>query len=173
MRIPSDKFNHNKIHSTTRIANGSSLKICNIGKYNYISSGDLLFNVDMGNYCCLGSDVQIGSMQHSYWWYSMSPLLSDDCKLPEVTKIGNDVWIGAGCIMMGGITIGDGAVIGANSFVNKDVPPFTIVAGSPARIIRQRFPKETQEKILKTGYWNYSPTEAKKILGELHCIEKK
>lgn len=99
LRIPSDIFNHNKVHSSTRIAGGTSLKFCTIGRHNYIARRNSLYNVEVGNYCCFGPDIHIGGMQHSYWWYSMSPLLSDECKSPERTIIGNDVWLGAGCII--------------------------------------------------------------------------
>lgn len=120
------------------------------------------YNVTIGNYCCFGPDVHIGGMQHSYWWYSMSPILSDMCNEPECTHIGNDVWIGAGCIIKQGITIGNGAIIGANSFVNKDVEPFSIVVGSPARLIKYRFDEETCKVIVESKYWEKTPLEAKK-----------
>lgn len=172
LHMPIYILNYSKIDSSNKIAENVSLKYCNIGKYNYIARRNSLFNVEVGNYCCFGPDVHIGGMQHSYWWYSMSPLLSDECKLPEKTIIGNDVWIAAGCIIKQGVKIGDGAVIGANSFVNKDVPPFAIVAGSPAKIIKYRFEKNIQESILTTRYWNENPTKAKQILNSLHLLEK-
>lgn len=168
--IPIFKLNHDKVSRTTRIAGDSSLKFCKIGRYNYIACRNSLFNVEVGNYCCFGPDVHIGGMQHSYWWYSMSPILSNQCHIPEKTVIGNDVWIGAGCIIKQGVKIGDGAVIGANSFVNKDVEPFAIVVGSPAIIIKYRFSKDIQDKIVESGYWNVDPKQAQKILDNLNLL---
>lgn len=170
LRIPSDIFNHNKVHSSTRIAGGTSLKFCTIGKHNYIARRNSLYNVEVGNYCCFGPDIHIGGMQHSYWWYSMSPLLSDECKSPERTIIGNDVWLGAGCIIKQGIKIGDGAVVGAGSFVNKDVEPFSIIVGSPAKLLKYRFDEDVREAIVKSGYWDKNPEEAKQILNELNKL---
>lgn len=170
MRKPSDIFNHNKVHSSTRIAGDVSLKFCTIGKHNYIARRDSLYNVEVGNYCCFGPDIHIGGMQHSYWWYSMSPILSDECKTPERTIIGNDVWLGAGCIIKQGVKIGDGAVVGAGSFVNKDVEPFSIVVGSPAKLLKYRFGEDVREAIINSGYWDKDPEEAKQILNDLNIL---
>ena len=170
IRIPSDKFNHNHIDFTCKLASGSSFKYCQIGKYNYIARRNSLYNVKVGNYCCFGPDVHIGGMQHSYWWYSMSPLLSNECKVSEKTIIGNDVWIGAQAIIKQGVKIGDGAVIGANSFVNKDVEPYSIVVGSPAKHIKYRFRKEVMKEISDSKYWEKEPKEAKQLLNRLKTI---
>jgi virginiamycin A acetyltransferase len=69
--------------------------------------------------------------------------------------IGNDVWIGRGAKILGGITIGDGAVVAAWSVVTKSVPPYTIVGGVPARVLRPRFPQEIVESLLRIQWWNW------------------
>lgn len=170
MRKPIDKLNHCKIDSTCKFASGSSFKYCKIGKYNYIARRNSLYNVEVGNYCCFGPDVHIGGMQHSYWWYSMSPILSDECKFPERTVIGNDVWIGAQAIIKQGVRIGNGAVVGAGSFVNKDVEPFSIVVGSPAKLLKYRFDEDVRDAIVESGYWDMEPEEAKRTLNELNKL---
>lgn len=172
LRWPTDIIYHNKINLTCNLASGSSFKYCKIGKYNYIARRNSLYNVDVGNYCCFGPDIHIGGMQHSYWWYSMSPLLSDECKLPKRTIIGNDVWIGAQAIIKQGVIIGDGAVIGANSFVNKNVEPYSVVVGSPAKHIKYRFGEKTKKEILESKYWEKDPQEAKRILNTLRTLYK-
>ena len=69
--------------------------------------------------------------------------------------IGNDVWIGYEAVIFSGVTIGDGAVIGARAVVTKDVPPYTIVGGVPAKVIRRRFPDETISRLLDLKWWNW------------------
>lgn len=81
--------------------------------------------------------------------------------------IKNDVWIGVNAVIRRGVTVGNGAVVGANSFVNKDVPDFAVVGGCPARIIKFRFDEETQKRIIASAYWDYAPEDAKKIIDTL------
>ena len=169
-RIPYNIFWGNDIDLSSNISNNCWIKYSKIGKYTFIARHNSLYNVEIGNYCCFGPDIHIGGMQHSYWWYSMSPFLSDECKSPERTVIGNDVWIGAQAIIKQGVRIGDGAVIGANSFVNKDVEPFSIVVGSPAKHIKYRFEKDIQKAITESAYWNENPRRAKEILESLRLI---
>ena len=69
--------------------------------------------------------------------------------------VGNDVWIGYEAVILAGVTIGDGAIIGTRAVVTKDVPPYTIVGGVPAKPIRRRFPEETAEKLLELQWWNW------------------
>ena len=79
----------------------------------------------------------------------------------------NDCWSGTGAIILRGITIGNGAVVGAGSLVTKDVPTYSIVAGNSAKIIRKRFDVETISKLEKSQWWMNSPTTAKNILGNI------
>lgn len=82
--------------------------------------------------------------------------------------IGNDVWIGFEAVIMSGVHIGDGAIIGTRALVTKDVPPYTIVGGMPARIIRKRFEDLVIEDLLKVQWWNWSP---QKISEKLTAIQ--
>lgn len=72
------------------------------------------------------------------------------------TVVGNDVWIGYDVTIMPGVKIGDGSIIAAKAVVTKDVPPYTVVGGNPARVIKERFDKQTVEKLLKIQWWNWS-----------------
>jgi len=72
-------------------------------------------------------------------------------------RIGNDVWLGLGCVVLSGVTIGDGACVGARAVVTKDVPPYAIVAGNPAELVRYRFGPETIERLLALRWWDWPP----------------
>lgn len=159
---------HNKIGHSSQIEKRVHLKGCKIGDYVYIGSDCVINHTTIGNYSCIASTVKIGGMEHSYWFPSISPLLSDECVFGKITTIGNDVWIGANAITRQGITIGNGAIIGAGSIVTHDVPPYTIVYGSPARVQKQRFEnKKLEEKVSKSKYWELPPNKAKIVITQL------
>lgn len=82
--------------------------------------------------------------------------------------IGNDVWIGYDAVILSGVTIGDGAIIGSRAVVTKDVPPYTIVGGIPAKPIRKRFCDKTIEKLLEIKWWNWSE---EKIMQNISAIQ--
>ena len=85
-----------------------------------------------------------------------------DYRWEPQTRIGHDVWIGEGVFIKGGVTIGHGAVIGMGSVVTKDVPPYTIYAGNPARLVRKRFSDEVIDGLLKVEWWNFTDDELEK-----------
>lgn len=162
--LPFYKLRHNKIDLTTEIGGNNHLRDCIIGKWCHIGPRGNINSAIIGNYTCIAPSCQIGGMEHPYWDYSISPLLSDKYIFGNKTHIGHDVWIAADCIIKQGITIGNGAVVGANSFVNKDVPPYAIVVGTPAKIYKYRFDEETIEALESSRYWEFEPARAKMIL---------
>jgi acetyltransferase-like isoleucine patch superfamily enzyme len=155
-----------------------------LGAFSYAVSG-YYFATTIGRYCSIGEAVQIGRQNHPLDWLSTSPfqylseklfdvggnfLRSDDYhqylshlvgKVPGAqllpTTIGNDVWIGHGSTVKAGVSIGDGAIVAAGSVVVKDVPPYAIVGGNPARVIRMRIPEIAAEKLLHLEWWRYAP----------------
>jgi acetyltransferase-like isoleucine patch superfamily enzyme len=167
IRYPLDKFKKNTIDISSRISRNTLISGSSIGANTYIACNTVLINTDIGNYSSIAAGVQIGGMQHSYWWLSTSTVLSSQCIYDQKTIIGNDVWIAAGCIIKQGVTIGNGAVIGAMSFVNNDVPENSIFFGSPAKFYKQRLDSATFQKLKESNYWNMDVQNAKKILKEL------
>lgn len=140
---------------------------CVIGGNTYIGYHCHLTRVDVGRYVSIADNVFIGMGEHSLEEFSTNSLFYDQAyeKLTHLPcHIEPDVWIGAGSIVRRGVTVGLGAVIGANSFVNKDVPAYAIVAGSPARVIRYRLTERDINAARESRWWELPVTEASKVL---------
>lgn len=137
-----------------------------IGDYSYCSPGTILFDgTIIGKYCSIGYGVQIGCPEHPAHFLSTSPTIYRDAQIRayldwpaddilQPVKIGNDVWIGSNAVILQGCCVGDGAVIAAGAVVTKDVPPFSIWGGVPAKCIAMRFDQETQERIASSKWWD-------------------
>ena len=106
--------------------------------------------------------------------WNMKPPAMADMPLKGDTVIGNDVWIGQNATILPGVHIGDGAIIGANSVVGRDVAPYTIVAGNPAKALRKRFDDEMIKLLLRFRWWDKSIEEIDSLIPVLTCsdIEK-
>lgn len=150
--------------------------IDNITTYNYGSNNKLI----IGSFCSIAPNIKIYlGGNHRMDWVTTYPFghinqqifNKFDGKGHPVSKgdviIGNDVWIGSNVIIMSGVIIGDGSVIANNSHVVKDVEPYSIVGGNPAKLIRYRFIKEKIEKLLKIKWWNWDDS---KINDNLHLL---
>lgn len=140
-----------------------------MGTGSYTGTNSVLKMCEVGKYCSISWNTSIGGGSHNYhnvsmytdYWFERVFGLSkreNEINKNKKTIIGNDVWIAAGAHVLRGIHIGDGAVVAANAVVTKDVPPYAIVAGVPARIIKYRFEKDIIDLLLKIEWWNW-PTD--------------
>lgn len=126
----------------------------------------------IGKFCSIGKNVHVYlGGNHRMDWITMYPFpakfeWANEYNNYQTSKgnviIGNDVWIGSEATILSGVTIGDGAVVGAKTVVTKDIPPYAIVVGNPARIVKYRFKQEEIEELLKVKWWEW----------ELEKIEK-
>lgn len=170
-KIKTKAIKNSSIHPTSKVESGSEIVNSTMDKYSFCGYDCEIINCDIGSFCSIANRVVIGGGMHPMEWVSTSPVFyegKDSVKEkfyehkrrpPERTKIGNDVWIGEYSILKQGITVGHGAVIGMGSVVTKDVEPFSIVAGCPAKEIRKRFDSETIDALLKSGWWDFSDEE--------------
>lgn len=161
-----ERFPESVVMSTASVDAESS-----IGAYTFVGDWATITKATVGRYCSIAPRVMIGLGEHDTTGVSMSGFLNPKCDYAGLTAadctIGNDVWIGADSIVRRGVSVGDGAVVGANSFVNRDVPAFAVVAGSPARIVKYRFSDEKRRRVLASEYWKRPPEEARRIIEEL------
>lgn len=129
-----------------------------VGEHSYVSElCHLAQGTSIGKFCSIGNLCTLGAQPHPMNGLSTYPrerIWGNDKPWQFVrTSIGNDVWIGCNAVVLAGVTVGDGAVIGAGSVVTKDVPAYAVVVGNPARIMRYRFPPDTRSTLLKTKWW--------------------
>ncbi len=158
------------ISNKSRIQRFVVLRKCVVSDYSYIGYNTNIYNASIGKFCSISKDVCIGLPSHPTKFISTSPLFvniqngtgyswaKQDLfnSVPGKVLIGNDVWIGMKSTIMGGITIGNGAIIAAHSVVTKDVPPYAIVGGVPSKIIKYRFDDDIIEALQKSEWWNRS-----------------
>jgi acetyltransferase-like isoleucine patch superfamily enzyme len=160
------------IHNDCKM-NGSS-----VGSYSYVAKSSEISYTNIGKFCSIGAEVWIGVGKHPPNFISTSPVFystlkkqlgfsfSDKQLYEEFSRctIGNDVWIGSRVMILDGISVGDGAIIAANSVVTKDVAPYSIVGGTPAKLIKPRFDDATIEKLLQEKWWDWNIEDIKKKL---------
>ena len=157
-----------------------------IDDYTYVAPNVTMMNTQVGKFCSIGQGVCISLGMHpSSVFVSTHPIffsLNKQCGVTFAkqshfremgqTIIGNDVWIGVNAIIMDDINIGDGAIIGAGAIVTKDVPPYAVVVGNPARILKYRFEQQQIDFLLNFKWWDKNPSWIEKNYIIFHDINK-
>lgn len=140
-----------------------------IGRHTYIQKNSTIVNATIGRFCSIASNVSIGPgihkidgvSTHPAFYLNNTPLLltfskSDVFESSKRTTIGHDVWIGEGVVVIDCVTIGNGAVVAAGAVVTKNIEPYSIVGGVPAKHIKYRFDSETIKALEESEWWNFS-----------------
>lgn len=167
----------------THLLPGSKLHKVKVGKYSRVGFQTKITNATIGNFTAIGAESIIGLGQHPTNFLTSHSIFykkgnwgwhDDWVKYPEgfvessVITIGNDVWIGRRTMIMDGVSIGDGAIIAGGAVVTKDVPPYAIVGGVPAKVIKYRFSEEMIKRLEEIKWWNLSDEEITKVIDLFH-----
>lgn len=189
---------YGRIETPVRISETRIFHDFSIGAFSYVSGG-FLYHTHIGRYCSLANGLHIGQGNHPVDWMSShpfqyqklmfqvgenfrdkviyeadventNPTMVSSVPKPGKTVIGNDVWIGHGAFIVNGVTIGDGCIIGGRSVVTKDLPPYSIAVGNPAKVIRLRFSEEIISTLIELRWWDFAPWQLRHI--EFNNIER-
>lgn len=162
----SARVEYSEVNTKAKVWGHCKMFHTSLGDYSYVGPHSRITYAEVGKFCSIAGDVIVGMGTHTLDKLSTSPIFTE-CKNGtgqkwvnetnaepfQKVKVGNDVWIGTRAMIMGGVHIGNGAVVGAGAIVTKDVPPYAIVAGIPAKIIRYRFSDEMIEKLETSQWW--------------------
>lgn len=173
-------FHGTKFGNHVFLGENVSLINSTIGDFSYVNRNSIIKNTSIGKFCSIGPNVQIILGKHPSTFVSSHPMFyannkpfktfSDKTYFKEYdsAEIGHDVWIGEGVLIPGGIRIGNGAIITARSVVTKDVEPYSIVGGVPAKHIKYRFEDEIVKTINDSEWWNWNVEHLKEKFKLFH-----
>ncbi len=158
---------------------------CSIGDYSYIERHAEAIYTDIGKFCAVAANVRLNALNHPMHRASQHKITYRpneyfvDAKVDKTfraerqskrVKLGNDVWIGHGVIVLPGITIGHGAVLAAGAVITKDVAPYSIVAGVPAKHIKWRFKKSIRERMMKLAWWDWEHEKLANAIPDMQIL---
>jgi len=169
----------------TEVAERCRISEAEIGDYSYIMQDGSIWCATIGKFVNMAASVRINATNHPTWRATLHhftyransywPDAEDEQSFFEWRRdnrvtIGHDVWIGHGATVLPGVTVGNGAVIGAGAVVSKDVAPYTIVGGVPAKLIRERFTKEVGERMDKLAWWDWDHARLRTALDDFRAL---
>ncbi|MBL8286721.1 MAG: antibiotic acetyltransferase [Rubrivivax sp.] len=171
------------VHPTSKLEAGTMFYASTMQKHSFCGYDCDVYQADIGSFVSIANGVVIGGGRHPMEWVAMSPVFyegRDSVRAkfsrhrrppPERVRVGHDVWIGRSAIVLPGVEIGDGAVVGAGAVVTKAVPPYAIVAGNPARIVRHRFDEDIVRRLLASRWWSLDEAELHRLGPRFNDVE--
>jgi phosphonate metabolism protein (transferase hexapeptide repeat family) len=161
------------------------LREVTVGDFTYFERHSEAIYTTIGKFCSIASNSRINALEHPieritqhkvsyrpneyFRWLGVDAAFRER-RQSKAVSIGHDVWIGHGAVIMPGVAIGNGAVVGANAVVTQDVPPYTIVAGVPARPLRQRFADDIAERIERLAWWDWPAEKLARAVPDMQSM---
>lgn len=182
---PSASVVNSRLGSYTEIADRCRIDETEIGDYSYVMQDGAIWCTTIGKFVNIAAAVRINATNHPTWratlhhfTYRAASYWDDadneadffEWRRQKRVTIGHDVWIGHGATILPGVTIGNGAVIGAGAVVSRDVAPYTIVGGVPARLIRERFAAATGERMDRLAWWDWDHQRLRAALDDFRSL---
>lgn len=169
----------------SEVAERSRIQETTLGDYSYVMQDCSLWCAAIGRFVNIAAAVRINATNHPTWRASLhhftyragdyfdgeeNETAFFDWRRAHRVVIGHDVWIGHGATILPGVTVGNGAVIGAGAVVSKDVEPYTIVGGVPARLIRKRFDETLARRMEALAWWDWDHERLQAALGDFRTL---
>jgi acetyltransferase-like isoleucine patch superfamily enzyme len=164
-----------RVHPTSKLESGTAFYHSTMGRHSFCGYDCDISHADIGSFVSIANGVVIGGGRHPMEWVGMSPVFYEGRDSVEAkfstharepvrrVRVGHDVWIGRSAIVLPGVEIGSGAVVGAGAVVTKDVAPYAVVAGNPARLLRYRFSEPTVARLAATAWWDRDDETLKRL----------
>lgn len=183
---PTAMVRHSRLGAYTEVGPRTSLLETTMGDYSYIVNDGEVAYADIGKFCSIAAQVRLNPGNHPMWRASQSHFTyrasaywpgqeEDESALfgwrrSSPVVLGHDVWIGHGVVVLPGRSIGTGSVVGAGAIVVRDVPPYAVVVGNPARVVRPRFAPAVAARLLALAWWDWDHERLRLALPDFRSL---